>query len=397
MSSPSSLAAQETKSQRLRKAVKRGVARFGSALEENQFTKRCLAFDNGRLGKDELTFDAHVAASRAEASSFAITAGPDGASEKALGCAAEVGEEASHFADGGICTTAECASMYAMENEAVDMEESAALKGRAGGDPRSLRQPSVTLTERTAGDPHPLCCPQACWVFVGRLCGDARRQHKPRRLQEVTRDTVDMPPLEPEESLRHQLSVAHGISFDETSDLHAVAAEAPVVGVAAMSRVASATVSRTLSRMLFAAPARPNFHGRWVCTDTWGLDEFLAGLGVSKLQRIAASRAPWPSWEFRQDGDRITFINMTAFGKLTEDFTVGGPEYEWMDAKKQTMTCKAFWQSCSLVIEKAGPQGRFREHRHINADGLLQFLLTSLETKHAKVSWGRTFKRQGRK
>ena len=53
----------------------------------------------------------------------------------------------------------------------------------------------------------------------------------------------------------------------------------------------------------------------------------------------------------------------------------------------------ATWEDATLVIERCGPQGRFREERFIDADGKLQFKLLGLEEGHA-VSWGRTFRRK---
>lgn len=153
------------------------------------------------------------------------------------------------------------------------------------------------------------------------------------------------------------------------------------------------TLQRALSKRLVLQKNKPNFHGNWVCTETWGLDAFLKSIGVSKMERMAASRAPWPSWEFSQDGDAITLVNHTCFGDLREEFKAGGPEYTMIDGRKQRQTCKAFWDGATLVIERSGPQGRFREERLIDRDGLLRFVLRAQEPGK-DGSWGRVFRRR---
>lgn len=139
---------------------------------------------------------------------------------------------------------------------------------------------------------------------------------------------------------------------------------------------------------------KPNFNGLWTCTATWGLDAFLKDAGISKMQRMAAGGAPWPSWEFGQNGDNIDFTNHSFLGDLNEKFRVGGPEYTQVDGRKQENTCNAYWETESLIIERSGPQGRFREERYIDADGMLQFVLKGLD-KNVDSSWGRTFRRAG--
>lgn len=109
---------------------------------------------------------------------------------------------------------------------------------------------------------------------------------------------------------------------------------------------------------------------------------------------MAAARAPWPKWEFVQDGHHIKFINRGALGELTEEFEAGGPEYIAIDGRKQRIRSKAFWEGQTLVIEKDGPQGQFREERRFDPDGQLHFVLRSLEPGHGGASWGRTFVRQ---
>jgi len=80
-------------------------------------------------------------------------------------------------------------------------------------------------------------------------------------------------------------------------------------------------------------------------------------------------------------------------GDLREEFQVGGPEYTQVDGKKQSLQCTAVWDDETLVIERQGPQGRFRESRVIDDEGKLRFTLKGLE-KATCVSWGRTFARK---
>mmetsp|Transcript_59779 Transcript_59779/g.142275 ORF Transcript_59779/g.142275 Transcript_59779/m.142275 type:complete len:1068 (-) Transcript_59779:24-3227(-) len=134
-----------------------------------------------------------------------------------------------------------------------------------------------------------------------------------------------------------------------------------------------------------------NFQGRWTCTATWGLNEFLTACKFSLLRRKAAMSAPWPTWEFQQSGDHIIFINQTAVGELREEFTVNGAPYTTVDGWKQTVKCKASWDKEKLIIERDGPQGKFREERFIDSSGKLQFVLNALQPEVATVKWGRTF------
>ncbi|CAK9004460.1 unnamed protein product [Durusdinium trenchii] len=143
----------------------------------------------------------------------------------------------------------------------------------------------------------------------------------------------------------------------------------------------------------FFKPERPSFHGEWVCIDTWGLEEFLKEMGISYMKRLAASKAPWPSWEFHQEQDTFKFINHTMLGDIIEEFVADGSEYTTVDGHKQTLTCIAEWEGKTLVIERMGPQGRFREERSIDEKGQLNFRLSGLEGK--SMSWGRSFKRKG--
>lgn len=138
-----------------------------------------------------------------------------------------------------------------------------------------------------------------------------------------------------------------------------------------------------------------NFGGRWMCTETWGLDDFLKRTGVSRVQRMAASRAPWPEWRFQIRGQQVTFVNRSALGDLREEFTIDGSDYDSVDGWKQVVRSKAYWETCKLIIDRAGPQGRFREERWIDSDGKLQFRLSALGHADSEPSWGRIFERKG--
>jgi len=141
---------------------------------------------------------------------------------------------------------------------------------------------------------------------------------------------------------------------------------------------------------------RPAIHGKWKCVETFGLDEFLKSMGVGKLQRMAAGKAPWPSWSFVQDGDHVTFTNKTAMGDLRETFIVDGPEYTMVDGYKREINSKASWENDALVIMRHGPEGRFLEERKINGDKLY-FRIAKIDEKGAEIAdapqWGRVFER----
>jgi len=138
-----------------------------------------------------------------------------------------------------------------------------------------------------------------------------------------------------------------------------------------------------------------NFNGEWLCINTFGLDAFLKACGIGKLQRLAAVKAPWPSWEFEQtDTNTFLFINRGMLGEIREEFVVGGSEYIMVDLHKQEVTSRATWEGTTLVTERCGPQGKFREQRHIDRSGLLHFTLQTLESAHGGVKWGRTFTRK---
>lgn len=149
---------------------------------------------------------------------------------------------------------------------------------------------------------------------------------------------------------------------------------------------------------------RLSFGGRWVCVATFGLQDFLKKEGFSKMQRLAASRTPWPEWEFDQDGDRFKFVNRSAMGDLIEEFVVGGPGHTSLDGWRQSIASRAIWERATLVIERKGPQGLFREERFVDSEGNLQFRLRKSNGSNgapeappiASLSgWGRTFRRKG--
>lgn len=140
-------------------------------------------------------------------------------------------------------------------------------------------------------------------------------------------------------------------------------------------------------------PAKPNFHGKWTCKATWGLEEFLKDCGFSLFRRKAAMSAPWPSWEFQHIGDQIVFTNHGAAGVMREEFIVGGAPYSMLDGWKQSIDCRAYWLDDCMIHERDGPQGRFREERYLDQDGKLQFVLRSEQPGHVEkdLKWGRTF------
>lgn len=140
---------------------------------------------------------------------------------------------------------------------------------------------------------------------------------------------------------------------------------------------------------------KPNFEGHWVCSDTWGLDEFLAANRASTVQRfVATKKASWPSWHFEQQGGHFIFTNHSMLGDVKEEFDVDGAAYVTVDGMNQKLDCKAYWEEDVLVIDRSGPQGVFRERRLIDENGMLHFKLTGLSAPHRDISWGRTFQRK---
>lgn len=136
----------------------------------------------------------------------------------------------------------------------------------------------------------------------------------------------------------------------------------------------------------------PDFSGKWVCTHTWGLDEFLQEQGISPAQRSFASSAAWPTWEFQQKDNHIKFQNRTVIGCMEEEFEVGGGEYKATDMHRQSLKCTAFWEGATLLIIRESPNGKFREERRIDENGILHFQLRA-DAPSQTACWGRTFKR----
>lgn len=78
--------------------------------------------------------------------------------------------------------------------------------------------------------------------------------------------------------------------------------------------VQSVTSTKSIVEIIsdfFRGSSRPDFNGEWICIATWGLDEFLKEMGISYMKRLAASRAPWPSWEFKQEQTRTSSVSAT--------------------------------------------------------------------------------------
>lgn len=136
----------------------------------------------------------------------------------------------------------------------------------------------------------------------------------------------------------------------------------------------------------------PDFSGKWTCTDTWGLEDFLEEQGISKVQRSIASAASRPAWEFQQEKNHIKFKNRTMIGLLEEEFEVGGADFTALDGHGQSLKCSALWEGATLLIIRAGPQGKWTEERRIDESGTLHFQLRA-NAPGLTACWGRTFKR----
>lgn len=108
--------------------------------------------------------------------------------------------------------------------------------------------------------------------------------------------------------------------------------------------VQSVTSTKSIVEIIsdfFRGSSRPDFNGEWICIATWGLDEFLKEMGISYMKRLAASKAPWPSWEFKQEQDQFSFCNHTMLGDIREEFVADGTPYSTVDGHKQTLECAA--------------------------------------------------------
>jgi len=213
---------------------------------------------------------------------------------------------------------------------------------------------------------------------------------------------IEAAPKGVEEDAHDQAKVARAISSCSLQGIHldeADAKEQHQSGHPEAMRVRSHTTMSLASQKSIVDiitdffQHKPNLTGEWVCIETWGLDDFLKEMGISYMKRLAATKAPWPSWEFKQDKDQINFCNHTMLGDIKEEFVADGGSYQMIDGHKQTLNCTAFWEGATLVIERAGPQGRFREERQIDANGVLNFTLKGCEPETKE--WGRKFKRKG--
>jgi hypothetical protein len=138
----------------------------------------------------------------------------------------------------------------------------------------------------------------------------------------------------------------------------------------------------------------PDFSGVWKCVHTWGLEDFLRAGGAGWFQVSAASALSWPSWEFEQHGNSITYINHTPVGDIRETFEVGGPEYIQKDLDRKEHYSTATWSNRALVIERRGPEGHFRETRSIDSQGKLIFELLAVEPTTKPGIAGKSFGRQ---
>lgn len=201
----------------------------------------------------------------------------------------------------------------------------------------------------------------------------------------------------------------HGVTFDDSEDEYedvieggdASPTKSLCSSTSCRTRFRSVLPSSLLSVELPAGLSRRkasddgheaplDFNGCWKCVETWGMDEFLQKLGVGTMQRYAAAKAPWPSWEFSQVGDEFTYVNHNALGSTTETFVANGNEYQMVDLKKNVQTCRAYWAASALVIERVGLQGKCRETRTFREEKL-EFVL---DADTLKCSWGRKFERQ---
>lgn len=179
------------------------------------------------------------------------------------------------------------------------------------------------------------------------------------------------------------------LTYEDESEI-AMVTELPATE-GRMDHSAPAGLPRRKTAILSSSDVPPlDFNGCWRCTDTWGLDEFLTKMGVGRMQRYAATKAPWPTWEFHQAGHKFKFVNRGALGDIIEEFVVGGPEYSITDLKGNIQKCKAFWNDGKLRLDRTiSGQGDTQETRDIKGKKL-EFVI------HAPAidcSWGRNFER----
>jgi hypothetical protein len=137
-----------------------------------------------------------------------------------------------------------------------------------------------------------------------------------------------------------------------------------------------------------------DFGGTWECVETFGLDEFLQAMKVGRIRRMAAVKAPWPSWQFTHKGNDVTYINKSKFGVMTEAFKVDGSEYSHKDLEGNVTTCKARIEGTSLIIERVGKEHKATETRTIKNGDTMDF---KLEMAGISQTWGRRFTRKSKK
>lgn len=208
------------------------------------------------------------------------------------------------------------------------------------------------------------------------------------------------------------MAIHHGISFKAVEDEDVIGRDvgdrsiqqlspsrnaSPKEVAGSVVRSISGSVGKGLSKIMSrqVPDASKNFNGQWVCVETFGLDDFLKACGIGWAQRMAAGKAPWPSWEFQQTGvDNFVFLNRGVMGELREEFTVGGEEYVFVDGRGQKQISKALWENNALVTLRSTPHGKAREERRIDDSDTLRFTLQSLEPAHNGIKWGRNFQRK---
>jgi len=133
--------------------------------------------------------------------------------------------------------------------------------------------------------------------------------------------------------------------------------------------------------------------GHWMCTSTFGLDEFLTKNGLGSFQRKLALAARWPNWDFKVEKGRIAFVNHSAMGDLHEQILLDGSKYTWKDGRSNILSCRAKWMKSAdggcLTIWRSHEQvGTYHEERRISGN-TLTFTLFSQDG----TTWGRAFDR----
>ncbi|OLP92015.1 putative phenylalanine--tRNA ligase beta subunit [Symbiodinium microadriaticum] len=133
--------------------------------------------------------------------------------------------------------------------------------------------------------------------------------------------------------------------------------------------------------------------GSWACVDTWGLEDFLKGNGVGMMERMIATKAKWPRWEFCRSEDHILFLNHAMVGVLKEEMFLDR-EYQQTDGRGNVWASRAEWVAesdgaCVLRTSRTGKMGAFVEERRIKGE-TLEFTLKQA----SGLSWGRSFRRE---